>query len=124
MPRKYLLMSGKPSLYMNEAEKVSDKFLAKPFDNISEITDFLRDLPKGSSVLVVDDYDLIRDLVKDVVESSGYIPVVCENCEEALKKFEETGGMGISAVISDIEISPSMNGIKLIRQIKEKYPNE
>lgn len=66
-------------------------------------------------VLVVDDVEANRFMLKNIIQSMGYMPVLVENGEQALtalKKFE------ISLVIMDIAM-PVMDGYECCKHMKD-----
>jgi len=68
-------------------------------------------------ILVVDDEETLRYLIREGVERSGYGCSVASDGLEALKILEEKGA---DVVISDI-MMPGMDGIELTKRIKEEY---
>ncbi len=68
-------------------------------------------------ILVVDDEETLRYLIREGVERSGYGCSVASDGFEALKILEEKGA---DVVISDI-MMPGMDGIELARRIKEEH---
>lgn len=68
-------------------------------------------------ILVVDDEETLRYLIREGVERSGYGCSVASDGLEALKILEEKGA---DVVISDI-MMPGMDGIELAKRIKEEY---
>ena len=68
-------------------------------------------------ILVVDDEETLRYLIREGVEGSGYGCSVASDGLEALKILEEKG---VDVVISDI-MMPGMDGIELAKRIKEEY---
>jgi len=72
----------------------------------------------GRSILVVDDEIVIRDLCSKVLK--GYRILQAGNGEEALKLLERES---VDIVLTDV-MMPRMNGIDLLRQIKERLPNQ
>ncbi len=104
-----------------------DGFLAKPF-RISHMEQLIEEALRGKTdrisdpikkVMVVDDDDLFRNMLTETLSYNGYIPTAVEGGEQALKELEN--GM-VDAVIADIKM-PGMNGIALMKSIKEKYPD-
>ena len=68
-------------------------------------------------ILVVDDEETLRYLIREGVERSGYGCSVASNGLEALKILKEKGA---DVVISDI-MMPGMDGIELATKIKEDH---
>jgi DNA-binding response OmpR family regulator len=69
-------------------------------------------------ILVVDDDLHIQRLYKEEFEDDGYEVVVASNGKEALEMFEKENP---DIVTLDI-LLPDMDGIHILRQIKEKNP--
>jgi len=103
-----------------------DGFLAKPF-RISHMEQLIKEALDGKTervkgpikkVMVVDDDDLFRSMLTETLSYNDFIPTAVEGGEEALRELEN--GM-VDAVIADIKM-PGMNGVALMKHIKEKYP--
>ncbi len=71
---------------------------------------------KGKTILVVDDEAIIRDLCSRALK--GYRVLEAANGEEALKIF---GQGGIDVILTDV-MMPKMNGIELLKRLKELEP--
>ncbi len=69
-------------------------------------------------ILLVDDEDGIQMLYKEEFEDEGYEVISAMTGEEALVKFKEEKP---DLVILDIQM-PGMNGIEVLRQMKEIDP--
>lgn len=69
-------------------------------------------------ILIVDDDQNILKLYKEELEDEGYIIVTASNGQEAIERFEKEGP---DLVTLDI-LLPDVDGIKLLRQMKEKKP--
>jgi DNA-binding response OmpR family regulator len=69
-------------------------------------------------ILIVDDDQNILRLYKEELEEEGYTVVTASNGEEALAQFEKENP---DLVTLDI-LLPDVDGIKLLRQMKEKRP--
>jgi DNA-binding response OmpR family regulator len=69
-------------------------------------------------ILIVDDDQNILRLYKEELEEEGYIIVTASNGQEAIEKFESEDP---DLVTLDI-LLPDIDGIKLLRQMKEKKP--
>ncbi len=68
-------------------------------------------------ILVVDDEETLRYLIREGVERSGYGCSVASDGLEALKILEEKGA---DVVISDI-MMPGMDGIELAKRVKDEH---
>lgn len=78
--------------------------------------------PAGSSILVVDDDDLILEAVGCMLSKLGFLPVSASTGEEALAKLD--GGLEPSLVILDMDM-PGLGGpgtLPLIRARKPELP--
>ena len=67
-------------------------------------------------ILVVDDDDRIRGLLKDYLEDNNYIVSTAENAEEAKNKLEY---FKFDLIILDV-MMPGQNGYDLTKDIKKK----
>jgi len=70
-------------------------------------------------ILLVDDEQGIQLLYREEFEEDGYEVVSAYNGEEALEKFSQEPP---DLVILDINM-PGMNGIEVLRRMKEMNPN-
>ncbi|MFK5893561.1 MAG: response regulator [Pseudomonadota bacterium] len=71
------------------------------------------------NILVVDDFEDIREGIKDILENIGHTVIVAENGIQAMKVINDKK---VDMVITDI-LMPDMDGIELCTQIKKTYPN-
>ena len=69
-------------------------------------------------ILVVDDDQHIRRLYKEEFEDEGYEVVIASNGKEAMELFDKETP---DVVTLDI-LLPDVDGIRLLRQMKEKRP--
>jgi len=72
----------------------------------------------NESILVVDDDAEIRETLSSVLESEGYLVEAVKNGKEAVKACE-TAYFDVALI--DMEL-PDMNGIEILRRLKEKQP--
>ncbi len=74
-------------------------------------------IPKGShyTILIVDDIKINRDLLRDIVQVSGFDTVEASNGLEALEKLEE---QPVDLVLLDIRM-PKMDGFEVISRIRQ-----
>lgn len=77
--------------------------------------------PSGSKVLLVDDESIIRELLAEVLRDHGIGVIEAASADEAWS-YLESGGTA-DAVFSDVAMPGSMNGIDLIRRIRDVYPS-
>lgn len=71
------------------------------------------------TVLVVDDDELIRDLLFQVLSDNGYHVELANSGEEALSLLSQRQ---VELCLSDI-IMPDCDGLELIPQVRRKFPN-
>ena len=67
------------------------------------------------NILVVDDEELIREVIKEYLVLNGYVVTEAKDGEEAIKKFKENN---INLVIMDI-MMPNMDGYTACKEIKK-----
>lgn len=73
----------------------------------------------SKTVLVVDDSESIREVVKFTLENNGFEVLLGNDGTDALEFFD---GRGIDLIITDLHM-PKMDGIELIKNIRsnDKY---
>lgn len=69
-------------------------------------------------ILIIDDDEMIRDMLRQMLESNGYEVEDASNGTEALKKFKNNG---VDLIITDI-IMPEKEGIETIIEFRQLYP--
>jgi len=69
-------------------------------------------------ILVVDDEESVRIILKKMLEEGDYIAETANNGEEALEAMK---GTHFDMLISDINM-PVMNGVELLNKTKEAFP--
>jgi signal transduction histidine kinase/ActR/RegA family two-component response regulator len=67
-------------------------------------------------ILVIDDEDYVRELLRDILESEGYEVVLADCGREALKLFDAES---FDAVFTDVGL-PGMSGWEVARAIRER----
>ena len=67
-------------------------------------------------ILIVDDDDRIRNLLKDYLTENNYIVSTAENANQAKQKIEY---LKFDIIILDV-MMPGQNGYELTREIKKK----
>lgn len=70
-------------------------------------------------ILVIDDDTIMRGTLVDILSSQNYNVMEASNGVEAIKKISKEH---FDMIVTDI-LMPEMDGIELILEIKEKYPN-
>jgi len=95
------------------------EYLVKPVDKDILLGTIRRHVGPGSNgpakVLVVDDEAGTRELLKETLESDGFIPVLAANGKEALEALER---IPVSAILLDL-IMPEMDGFELRLRMKD-----
>ncbi|HLY18667.1 MAG TPA: response regulator [Bryobacteraceae bacterium] len=95
------------------------EYLVKPVDKEVLLESIRHHIGPGSDgpakVLVVDDEANARELLKEILESDGYIPVLAATGKEAL---DAMGRIPVSAILLDL-IMPEMDGFELLLHMKE-----
>ncbi len=71
----------------------------------------------GRTIVVVDDSDSIRELLRFNLESEGYHVLTGVDGADALKWFD--GSKDIDLLLTDLHM-PNMNGLDLIREVRKK----
>jgi CheY-like chemotaxis protein len=97
----------------------ASEYLVKPVDKEVLLAAVRRYIGPGTggpaNVLVVDDEAGTRELLKEMLESDGYIPVLAANGKEALAVLAQ---IPVSAILLDL-IMPEMDGFELLLRLKE-----
>jgi CheY-like chemotaxis protein len=73
-----------------------------------------------SSVLVVEDEPLLRADAAEYLENSGFTIYEASNADEAIALLELHND--IRAVFTDIHMPGSMDGLKLVRYVRGRWP--
>lgn len=71
------------------------------------------------SILIVDDEDSIRETLSDILSEEGYDVRATDGSQNALKEIELKEP---HVIITDLRMSTSDEGIKLLHYIKNHYP--
>jgi len=72
-----------------------------------------------SRILVVDDEALVREVLAEQLEDSGYSVLVAANGTEALALL--AAGEAVDALVTDLSM-PGMDGLAVIRAAQERRP--
>jgi CheY-like chemotaxis protein len=73
-----------------------------------------------TTVLVVEDELLIRELVADELEQAGYTVVTAKTAHQAISILETR--QDIHLVFTDIDMPGSMDGLKLAAAVRDRWP--
>jgi len=71
-------------------------------------------------VLIVEDEHLIRINVVELVEEAGFEAIEATDADEAIRILESRND--IRAVFTDIQMPGSMDGLKLARAVRDRWP--
>ena len=101
-------------IYLPEVEEWNDSISEKP----------RMVPPKGQreTVLVVEDEDVVRRMMGEVLRSYGYSVLEAGNGTEALRMYGETGEQGFDLLITDV-IMPGMSGQQLAGLLRDSRPH-
>jgi DNA-binding response OmpR family regulator len=69
-------------------------------------------------ILLIEDHDLIRSLLRDTLELAGHTVIEARNGVEGLDLFRQAGA---DLVITDI-VMPGKGGIDVVRALREHVP--
>jgi YesN/AraC family two-component response regulator len=72
-----------------------------------------------TTILLVDDEDLLREGVREILEMSDYTVIEARDGEEALSLFAINN---VDLVISDI-VMPNMDGVDFVTRLRESFPD-
>ena len=70
-------------------------------------------------IMIVDDEPLIRMYARQIVEEAGYSAVEAANADDALQLLAEDG---VTALVTDVQMPGSMDGLELARSVKASWP--
>ncbi len=70
----------------------------------------------GKTIVIVDDSESIREVVKFTLDNEGHTVLVGNDGNDALKFFD---GRDLDLLITDLHM-PNMNGIELIKEVRNK----
>jgi CheY-like chemotaxis protein len=71
-------------------------------------------------VLVVEDEGLIRTDAVEMVEMAGFEAISASDADEAIRILESRND--IRAVFTDVQMPGSMNGLRLARVVRSRWP--
>lgn len=71
-------------------------------------------------MLVVEDEPLSRIHASSLVQQAGYVPIEASNADEAISILEVRKDIRI--VFTDVDMPGSMDGLKLARAIRDRWP--
>jgi CheY-like chemotaxis protein len=71
-------------------------------------------------VLVVEDEPILRMMAMDLVEEAGFEALEAADADEAIAKLETRPDIRI--LFTDIQMPGSMDGLKLARAVRDRWP--
>jgi CheY-like chemotaxis protein len=71
-------------------------------------------------VLVVEDNEVIRDLLREILEESGCAVSVAKTLRQALALAETTEAPAV--LVSDIHLGPGETGLVLAETVRQRWP--
>ena len=74
----------------------------------------------GFDVVVLEDVDLVRDVLTDIMEAEGFAVCPATNVGEAMAGLASIAGC--SLLLTDIELGPGPSGFEAARMAQEKHP--
>jgi len=99
-------------VYLPEVKKDADMEKKEQFP--------MDDLGGSETVFIVEDDDVLRKFVQEVLQSYGYRLLVAENGEDALRVCKEHDGQ-IDLMITDV-VMPKMGGREAAERLQPLYP--
>jgi hypothetical protein len=72
-----------------------------------------------TTILIVEDEDLLREGVQEVLEIHGYVVIGAGDGLEALEWLSETH---VDLVVTDL-VMPKMDGVDFVAKLRETHPN-
>ena len=77
-------------------------------------------LPQRPVVLLVEDEHLIRMSAAEMIEDAGFEVISASDADEAIRILECRSD--IRAVFTDVQMPGSMDGIRLVRVVRSRWP--
>ena len=74
------------------------------------------------TVLVVEDEDGIRNLLRTLFRLAGFDVISCQDGSEALDLLQARGG-NVHLMVTDINLGPAMDGIELAESLRAIHPS-
>ncbi|NBV88378.1 MAG: response regulator [Betaproteobacteria bacterium] len=72
-----------------------------------------------TTILLADDEDLLREGVREILETADYTVIEARDGEEALAQFAVSD---IDLVITDV-VMPNMDGVDFVTRLRETFPD-
>ena len=94
---------------------------SKPEDRSEKKVSSLKLDGKGERILLVEDEDIVRNFMTNVLGRSGYIVFGTATFREAMDVFERENGK-FRLILSDV-VLPDGNGVQLVEQLQSRKPD-
>lgn len=112
--------------FSSEEGKGTDFYIFLPkvinFDGFKKIvSDVEVGKAKNSKILIVDDEEMLRTMITDILESDNHVVNGCSNGREALEIFRESE-QTFDLIILDMTM-PELDGYKTFKQMKDIDPD-
>lgn len=100
-------------------------YLPRPKEPISEIAaipsvEDVSDNPGTETILLVEDDEMVRKVIVNIIADLGYTLLEAENGKDALHVCSRFHGI-VDLLLTDV-VMPKMNGVKLAEKVSELYP--
>jgi CheY-like chemotaxis protein len=80
----------------------------------------MADDERTKTILLVEDEPIVRNLLREVLERSGYAVLACEHPAEGIETCQRHSGQ-IDLLLTDV-VMPGMNGKEMANRIAEMLP--
>jgi|SRR4051812_35005321 two-component system cell cycle sensor histidine kinase/response regulator CckA len=72
------------------------------------------------TILLVEDEDMLRGLIRELLELKGYIVLEASQGVEALSLIQDHGAR-VDLILTDV-VMPHMSGSELVERLRKEYP--
>lgn len=72
-----------------------------------------------AKILLVDDDEILRESIQDILEDENHNTTSADNPRTALQKLEREP---FDIILSDVKM-PEMDGLSFLKEVKDRYPN-
>lgn len=81
----------------------------------------MSEMSDSRKILVVDDEQAVRDLFCEIIKMLGHEALACVDGESALECYRQAHEVGkpMDLVILDLNISQGMDGVQIMKKLKE-----
>jgi PAS domain S-box-containing protein len=94
---------------------------ASPIEEEATSEVITRPQTSGETILLVEDDDIMREVVGEILEEEGYVVVIAADPDEALAQSREQDGQ-VALVVTDV-VMPIMSGFLLAKKLRGQYPH-